>query len=169
MGKPKNTTPAPIITGKRETGVVRWFNVEKGFGFIIPEAGGADVFVHMQQLRDSGLTGLRDTESVSYVLERDPRNSSRVLATKIELIETKTEKVEQKRAQRPLVEGVVKWFDAKKGYGFICPDGGSADVFVHITAVKAIGLDTLAPDQRIAFTIKTGRDGRTQAVELRLL
>lgn len=167
MGKPKKTTPAPVITGKRETGIVRWFNVDKGYGFIIPDADGADVFVHMYHVTRSGLGELRDNDTVSYVLAEDLKNSKRVLATQIVVIESKTKKAEKKRAASS--EGVVKWFDPKKGFGFITPDAGGKDVFVHISAVKTLGLDVLEGNQRIAFTVQPGRDGRTQAVALRLL
>lgn len=68
-----------------------------------------------------------------------------------------------------MATGTVKWFNAQKGFGFIAPDEGGKDVFVHITAVRAAGLDGLKDDQRVAFEIEAGRDGRTSAVELKLI
>lgn len=55
------------------TGVVKWFNPDKGFGFIAPDGGGADVFVHISAVERSGLTGLREGEAVSFEIETDPR------------------------------------------------------------------------------------------------
>lgn len=68
-----------------------------------------------------------------------------------------------------MATGTVKWFNSEKGYGFIAPDDGGKDIFVHITAVKDAGLEGLKDDQRIAFELKTGRDGRASASELQLL
>jgi len=55
------------------TGVVKWFNPDKGFGFIAPDGGGADVFVHISAVERSGLTGLREGEAVSFEIQTDPR------------------------------------------------------------------------------------------------
>lgn len=65
--------------------------------------------------------------------------------------------------------GSVKWFNATKGFGFIQPDGGGADVFVHITAVQRAGLDTLSDGQKVTFELETRRDGRTAAADIKLL
>lgn len=63
--------------------------------------------------------------------------------------------------------GTVKWFNAEKGYGFIAPEEGGKDVFVHITAVRAAGLDGLKDNQKVTFEIQSGRDGRPMAGELK--
>lgn len=65
--------------------------------------------------------------------------------------------------------GVVKFFNASKGYGFIQPDDGSKDVFVHITAVQRAGMDTLSEKQRVSFDIEQGRNGKSAAVNLKSL
>lgn len=59
--------------------------------------------------------------------------------------------------------GTVKWFNTTKGYGFIAPDEGGTDVFVHISAVEQSGLTGLADDQRVTFDLIEGRDGRKMA------
>jgi CspA family cold shock protein len=63
--------------------------------------------------------------------------------------------------------GTVKWFNAKKGYGFIQPDDGSKDVFVHISAVEQSGLGTLNDGQKISYDVERGQQGKTSAVNLR--
>ena len=64
--------------------------------------------------------------------------------------------------------GTVKWYNEAKGCGFIAPDNGSKDVFVHISAVERAGLGTLTDGQKINFDVETGRDRRESAVNLSL-
>ena len=65
--------------------------------------------------------------------------------------------------------GTVKWFNTIKGYGFITPDDGGKDVFVHISALEQSGLTGLADNQKISFELQEGRDGRQMASELKPL
>ena len=65
--------------------------------------------------------------------------------------------------------GTVKWFNTTKGYGFIAPDEGGKDVFVHISAVEQSGLTGLADNQKVSFELIEGRDGRQMAGELKPL
>ncbi|MCA0206855.1 MULTISPECIES: cold-shock protein [Pararhodobacter] len=67
-----------------------------------------------------------------------------------------------------MATGTVKWFNATKGYGFIQPDGGSKDVFVHISAVERSGLQSLKDGQKVTFDLQTSRDGRESASNLAL-
>ncbi|MXO65398.1 cold-shock protein [Altericroceibacterium endophyticum] len=62
--------------------------------------------------------------------------------------------------------GKVKFFNTDKGYGFIQPEDGGADSFVHITAVQAAGLSTLKEDQRLSYEVEQGRNGRESAINL---
>ena len=62
--------------------------------------------------------------------------------------------------------GTVKWFNSTKGYGFIEPEEGGADVFVHITAVQASGMDGLEEGQKLSFDLEEARNGKTNAVNL---
>ena len=67
-----------------------------------------------------------------------------------------------------MANGTVKWFNSTKGFGFIAPEGGSKDVFVHISALERAGLTSLNDDQTVTFDIEAGRDGRESAANLAL-
>ncbi len=67
-----------------------------------------------------------------------------------------------------MANGTVKWFNATKGFGFIAPDNGGKDVFVHISDLERSGLSTLADDQKVTFDVEAGRDGRESAKNLAL-
>jgi CspA family cold shock protein len=68
-----------------------------------------------------------------------------------------------------MATGTVKWFNSEKGFGFIAPDEGGKDIFVHITALRAAGLETLQDDQKVNFEMESGRDGRSSAGNIELL
>ncbi|MEI6642859.1 MAG: cold-shock protein [Novosphingobium sp.] len=65
-----------------------------------------------------------------------------------------------------MITGTVKFFNTDKGYGFIAPEGGGGDAFVHISAVERAGMTTLDKDQRISYELETDRRGKTSAVNL---
>ncbi|HZY50153.1 MAG TPA: cold-shock protein [Devosia sp.] len=68
-----------------------------------------------------------------------------------------------------MTEGIVKFFNTTKGYGFIQPTSGGKDAFVHISAVERSGLTTLNEGQKVSFDLETGRDGKQSAVNLKAL
>ncbi|MCL4111733.1 UNVERIFIED_CONTAM: hypothetical protein GTU68_023689 [Idotea baltica] len=65
-----------------------------------------------------------------------------------------------------MAKGTVKWFNTTKGYGFIEPEDGGKDVFVHISAVERAGLTGLADNQKVTFEVETGRNGREAAIDI---
>lgn len=68
-----------------------------------------------------------------------------------------------------LPTGTVKWFNPTKGYGFIQPEGGGKDVFVHVSAVERAGIQGLKEGQRVSFEIEQGREGKSAAVNLKIV
>jgi CspA family cold shock protein len=68
-----------------------------------------------------------------------------------------------------MATGTVKWFNASKGFGFIQPENGGSDVFVHISAVERAGLTGLADNQKVSYEIETGRNGKSNATDLKAL
>jgi len=173
------------------TGTVKFFNSAKGFGFISPDDGGADVFVHISAVERSGLGALNDGDQVSFELEQD-RRSGKMAATDLRVIGSagpSQARRPQRSFDRPQRgydrddsygggggggslgsgEGVVKWFNPVKGFGFIQPSGGGGDVFVHISAVEQAGLRGLNEGQRVAFELtQDRRTGKTSATNLQI-
>ena len=68
-----------------------------------------------------------------------------------------------------MTTGTVKWFNPAKGYGFIEPEDGSQDAFVHISAVEAAGLATLNEGQKVSFDLEAGKDGKSSAANLSIV
>jgi cold shock protein len=173
-------------------GTVKFFNPTKGFGFISPESGGPDVFVHISAVQQAGLPGVDEGDQVEYELEQD-RRSGKVSA--VDLILTGRSPAPARgptparfeRAPRresfgrapagsmsgPTSgsgDGVVKWFNPAKGFGFIAPNDGGGDVFVHVSAVERAGLAGLNEGQALAYDLEADRrSGKTSAVNLRPL
>jgi len=67
-----------------------------------------------------------------------------------------------------MANGTVKWFNATKGFGFIAPESGGKDVFVHISALERSGMTSLADNQKVTFDVEAGRDGREAAINIAL-
>ncbi|WP_323767987.1 cold-shock protein [Marinovum sp.] len=67
-----------------------------------------------------------------------------------------------------MANGTVKWFNSTKGFGFIAPESGGKDIFVHISAIERAGLTTLNDDQKVTFDVESGRDGRESASNIQL-
>lgn len=174
-------------------GVVKWFNPAKGFGFIQPEDGGQDVFVHIAAVERSGLAGLNEGDQVNYELEED-RRSGKTSAGQLRVTGHGAVPAgggAGARGPRPPRSfdgprggggggfsagtgepgtGVVKWFNTTKGFGFIQPDNGGGDVFVHISAVERAGLRGLNEGQQVGYELEQDRrSGKTSAGNLRIL
>jgi CspA family cold shock protein len=178
------------------SGTVKFFNEAKGFGFISPDGGGADVFVHISALERSGLSGLNEGDQVIFEVEQDRRSGK---AAAVDLRVTGSQPRPSAGARRPSPagrgydrgglnpsrrqansdgrsrepagagSGVVKWFNPAKGFGFIQPNGGGDDVFVHISEVERAGARGLEDGQAVSYDIEQDRrTGKSSATNLRL-
>jgi CspA family cold shock protein len=185
------------------SGKVKFFNEAKGFGFIAPDGGGTDVFVHISALQRSGLGALNEGDLVAFELEQD-RRSGKLAAIELRVTGSAPPSERPSRpsfgdrgdrgdrggygggghgggherrggaggpSREPMGSGsgVVKWFNATKGFGFIQPNDGGGDVFVHISAVERSGLGGLAEGQQVSYDLEQDRrSGKAAATNLRL-
>jgi len=158
--------PAQVVgTGQ---GKVKFFNANKGFGFIQRDEGGEDVFVHISQVERAGLEGLAEGQELQFnLVDRGGKVSAADLQVVGDVIPV------QQRAAAPQRErtgekatGTVKFFNSMKGFGFITRDDGEADAFVHISAVERSGLSELNEGDRLEFELEVDRRGKYSAVNL---
>jgi CspA family cold shock protein len=216
------------------TGKVKWFNTAKGFGFIQPDDGGQDIFVHVSAVERAGLSQLDEGQTVNYDLEQDSR-SGKTAAGNLEVTGSAPAGARPApRAPRPggfggdrggfggggdrgggygggggggfgggrsggggfgggggdrgggfgggggaargagqvmgSGSGKVKWFNATKGFGFILPDEGGPDIFVHVSAVERAGLNSLDEGMTVSYDLEQDRrTGKTSAGNLRVI
>ncbi|HYE29318.1 MAG TPA: cold-shock protein [Allosphingosinicella sp.] len=168
----------PQVVGQGK-GVVKFFNPQKGFGFIVRDDGGEDVFVHISAVEQAGLTGLADGQPLEFTLvDRGGRVSATDLKIEGEPMPVQERAPREDRGgygggggpQRQLTgekaQGTVKFFNAMKGFGFISRDDGQPDAFVHISAVERAGLVSLNEGDRVEFELEVDRRGKTAAVNL---
>jgi len=160
----------PQVVGEGK-GVVKFFNPQKGFGFIVRDDGGEDVFVHISAVEQAGLTDLADGQPLEFTLvDRGGRISATNLRIEGEPMPVERSGGGDRGPQRQLTgekaQGTVKFFNAMKGFGFIQRDDGQPDAFVHISAVERAGMPTLNEGDRLAFELEVDRRGKYAAVNL---
>ena len=152
--------------------VVKWYNRTKGFGFVKPNDGAPDAFLHASLVAQAGHEDLADGTSLICDIADGPRGPQ---VAAIHSIEPPTEPVPRARPARfggaggdgELVEGTVKFYNAEKGFGFIVPDDGSKDVFVSARTLTRAGIAALEAEQRVRVATRMGQKGPMAArVEL---
>lgn len=130
-------------------GTVRWFDAERGFGFLDLGDGAEDLFVHVSEVVNDGGSGLlREGQVVEFEVGESDRGPQ---ARRVRVIGDQA-------ADAPVgVLGTVSWYEPGKGYGFITPDGGGAEIFVHSSAIVVGGV--ISQGQRVAFLVVDGEKG----------
>jgi len=188
FGGPRATAPSGPETGA----TVKWFNAEKGFGFVELEGGGGDAFLHVSVLSRAGHQTVSPGAQLRVMVTPGQKGPQIAEVTRVD--ESTATPVAGgggygggagaggygdgggaasygARAARPAsrqpvdpssaveMRGTVKWFNAEKGFGFVMPDGGGKDVFVHISALNRGGLAGLEPNQTVLMQVGEGSRG----------
>ena len=156
------TFPEELPPGRRVDATVKWFNASKGFGFVTLADGAQDAFLPMAILRRAGYDDVQEGALITCEIGEGAKGP---LVTQVLNIDSSTALAPSggidRRPPRPstTLEGAVKWFEPEKGYGFISPDGGGKDVFIHVTALRRSGVNALSPGQRVQVEVVDGRKG----------
>ena len=168
FGGPRGGGGMPAQVVGEAKGTVKFFNGQKGFGFIVRDDGGEDVFVHISAVEQAGLTGLAEGQPLAFTLvDRGGRVSASDL--KIEgdaLPVAEAPRAPARELTGEKASGVVKFFNPMKGFGFIQRDDGQPDAFVHISAVERAGMTSLNEGDRLEFELEVDRRGKYAAVNL---
>jgi CspA family cold shock protein len=150
------------------TGQVKWFDPDKGFGFVVAEDVGPDILLHANVLRNFGQSSVAEGAVVEMVLQDTARGvqaveilsitppvvaPTSVLADFESLTDIDIE-------NHPLTPARVKWFDKSKGFGFANVFGNAEDVFIHVEVLRRSGLSELQPGEALAVRVMDGQRGK---------
>ncbi|TWT11806.1 cold-shock protein [Reyranella sp. CPCC 100927] len=158
-------------------GRVKWFNATKGFGFVTTESGGGDAFLHITVLRQAGHEDIAPGVTLGCHATKGPKGLQVMRITSVDL-STAGPMPRPEAPQAPtasetsedeadFVVGLVKWYNAERGYGFVCPQATDKDVFVHAATLRRHGIESLTPGQTVRVRVTTGPKG-LQVAEIRL-
>lgn len=145
--------------GVKTSAIVKWFNPIKGYGFVQPNDGTGDAFVHVSVLEAAGHRDLPDGAAVECEISDGAKGPTVTTIFSVTLAEGGAEASEVAEPDGPLIEGMVKFFDANKGYGFVVPDDGGPDIFISGRVVASSGLRMLEPETRVRVGTQKGEKG----------
>ncbi len=170
--QPEYFSPRPNLTQGSEAveATVKWFNADKGFGFVIV-AGGADAFLPARALEMAGHSAVPDGARLKVRISQGPKGPQ--VAEVIEVDASTAQgpsRAERRPSPRPSSPrpgagpteeclGSVKWYNVEKGFGFVAADRGGKDVFVHATTLDRCGLSELPEGKRVRMQISQGQKG----------
>lgn len=146
--------------------VVKWFNPEKGFGFVEVGNGSGDAFLHVSVLQRAGADSVQPGANLRVRV--GPGQKGQQVTEVLEIKEGEAPPPSPRsgggRSYVPAGEGqemrgTVKWYNAQKGFGFVTPEAGGKDVFVHATALERSGMPPLAEGQTVTMMVVQGRKG----------
>lgn len=157
-------------------GIVKWFNSTKGYGFVTLEDG-SDAFCHASAFAALGTPNVPQGATVICDLQDSPRGLQVVAVHNLDI--STADPVAPRRPRPsgggfgggfgggmrdsgpsgPMVDGRVKFFNDQKGFGFVMPDAGGGDVYIHASALRRSGVMVLNPEQRIRYCTRQGMKG----------
>ena len=158
--------------GTNVEAVVKWFNLTKGFGFVAPLDNSQDAFLHVSVLTRAGLQQVAEGTKLLVSIGQGPKGRQVIQILQVmgtAEIPSGAAPRNDESASGPTedLSGTVKWFKADKGFGFVAPDDGGKDVFIHKSVVARLGVNQLETGQRLKMTVQTASKGReATSVEL---
>lgn len=158
---------------------VKWYNPDKGFGFVEMADGSGDAFLHVSVVERSGHGSVPPGATLEVRAGPGPKGAQVTEILNVDISTAGQERPRRPRPERPAyapvadratVEeaGTVKWYSAEKGFGFIVRNGGDKDIFVHASALERSGIMGLTEGQRVVVDVADGHKG-PEAVSLRLI
>jgi len=179
---------SPQITRRAVNATVKWYNPTKGFGFVTLSDGSPDAFLHASVVQAYGHDSLADGTTIVCDLSQGNKGPQVASIHSVDTSTATPRRPgggagaggfggggygDSPRPPRrtgggmggfdqgpsEIIEGTVKFFSSDKGFGFVTPDGGGKDVFVHVTALERSGVRTLAPEQRVRLHCSMGHKG----------
>lgn len=153
---------------KKLTGRVKWFDPNKGFGFILNSTGGADILLHSNVLRNFGQSSVAEDSTITVMVQITPRGCQAPEIVEIippaacrdDLAEGFGGFAFDQIEALPILPARVKWFDKSKGFGFANTFGKSEDVFLHVEILRRSGLADLAPGEAVCLRLVDGERGK---------
>lgn len=171
----------PVVADDTEiTATVKWFNANKGFGFVELSDGSGDVFLHANTLAQTKWNRVSSGMTLVVQVGQGPKGRQVVNVISVDESTAQPEQtrstrhgLHQTREPRPApdmsnvqdVRGEVKWYNPSKGFGFIAPEDGSRDIFIHISILEHAGINNLREGQVVGVKVAQGQKG-PEAVEL---
>ena len=170
-----NSAPLEAPSGPPVDGVVKWFSLEKGFGFVELSDGSGDAFLHGSVLAQRGINAVQPGETLEVRVGPGHKGPHVTEVVSVDRgtatpIGSQRSSAQAMTSNGPSVEqtGTVKWFNGGKGYGFITPNDGGKDVFVHVSALERSGIEGLGEGQSVVVDVVEGRKG-PEATRVRLI
>jgi cold shock protein len=160
------TSADPLASGLTLEATVKWFNADKGYGFVELTGGRGDAFVHLKTLREIGRETLPSGAKLRAVVRAGSRGAQVVRVIEVDTTSVVERPVRPARRPTPDAStamdltGKVKWFDGSRGFGFVASDDFGRDVFVHSSVLVAAGVSSLAEGQAVSMRVVETPKGR---------
>lgn len=148
---------------------VKWYNPEKGYGFLIPDDESSDIFMHFSVLDAAGCRRVEEGDRIVCHIGPGRRGRQVLRVMEVKFVPREPRQAPAYLGQRSPnfdpdsleeIEGEVKWFNPLKGFGFVYPNDGGRDIFLHASVLRAAGYESLEPGVRVSLKVSSSERGR---------